>query len=124
MVSEEEEKLVVQIKRSKTDGAGQGFVFFVLANKSNKDLCPFSFSNLYLKMIPTEERTGRLFRKFGKDGQFIEQVLGKSFFSDIPKIIAAYLGKEDADKYTVHCIRHTGLFSQWLDSKWKCPNHS
>lgn len=59
-------------------------------------------------LTPEMKTSGRFFRKLSSDGtKTTMQVLGKTFFQQLPKRIATYLNLKESDKYTGHCMRRT-----------------
>jgi hypothetical protein len=104
----EEEGVRVLIAASKTDKAGEGFDFVALASPI-KWKCTLNYYNKYKVLV--EKPKGRFFR-IRRNGAYINQPCGRSFFLEVPKTIAKWLNKPDWKKHTGHSIRRTA--ATWL----------
>lgn len=100
--------LKVTIKHSKTDQAGNGFEFFVLAHQKESRNCLY-YLNFYENLV--EKKEGRLFRQI-RNKKHTLQPCGRSFFLAIPKKIAQYLKLENFSNYTGHSFRRTA--ATWM----------
>ena len=95
------EGIFLRIAYSKTDRAGVGAVKSLPALEE-KAICPVHYFSLYKRLVGIP--TGRLFCQF-RNSKFIKTPIGKNKLSDIPKLIATFLGLEDAASYTGHALR-------------------
>jgi integrase len=88
------------ISQSKTDLKKKGFTFIVVP--------PFShYITNYVNVFPLELRKGRFFRKI-INGAPSQAAVGKNTLASYPKLVAEFLGLENSEQYTGHCLRRTG----------------
>jgi len=115
-----QEKLafLIGLARSKTDKCSAGFAF-VAASDPISPRCPVKLFSEYQAQIE-EPHEGRLFVQY-RNGKFVKQVHGKSWFSKLPFRIATFLNKQDASKFTGHSIRRTSA-TLLADSGESLPN--
>jgi len=104
-VTIDSENITIFIRFSKTDPNGQKKFYFTIP-KTVSDGCPYKIVQDYITAVC--KRTGRFFQNFNfKSKQFVGQPMGRNTLSAVPKYIAAFLGLENAEKYTGHCLRRS-----------------
>lgn len=91
----------IKIASSKTDRAGVGATK-LLPKMDDETICPVIYFTKYRNLISNP--TGRLFCQY-RNGKFIKTPVGKNKISEIPKIIAAFLGLPNPSSYTGHALR-------------------
>ena len=104
-VTIDSENITIFIRFSKTDPNGQKKFYFTIP-KTVSDGCPYKILQDYITAVC--KRSGRFFQNFNfKSKQFVGQPMGRNTLSAVPKYIAAFLGLENAEKYTGHCLRRS-----------------
>ena len=65
--------------------------------------------NQYVTMVKEElgKHSGRVFYTGRKDGSLTKQVMGRNMVSDVPHLVANWLGKENPEDYTFHSFRRS-----------------
>ena len=65
--------------------------------------------NKYITMVKEELGiySGRVFYTGRKDGQLTRQVMGRNMLSEVPHMVAEFLGKENPQDYTFHSFRRS-----------------
>ena len=63
----------------------------------------------YVSMVKEElgKHSGRVFYTGRKDGSLTRQVMGRNMVSEVPHLVAQWLGKEDPQSYTFHSFRRS-----------------
>ena len=99
-------QLVVNIKKSKTDAAGQGFTFVVSAHPDQR-LCGVEAYKRYSQSVLSSigDLQGRIFHQF-HFGRYTHQLVGQHYAARLAKRCARFLGLEEA-LYTAHSWRRT-----------------
>jgi integrase len=115
-IEEFDDHLKVCLAQRKTDQAGNGTTFFVMACEVEMK-SPLYYFRLYKEAFDKTE--GYLFRQI-KNGKITKQKRGKSFFYDLPKRVATFLKLENPEAYTGHAIRRTA--TTWLAERGASTN--
>ena len=92
----------ITIQQSKTDKAGHGHVFAITPVPVSS-VCPINSISRYIQLFVNP--SGRFFRKFGNNGQPLNQPMGVNSMAKIPEKVAHFLGLEG--NFTGHCFRRT-----------------
>lgn len=93
---------VIHIRKSKTDQAGVGHDF-IIAPSVLEDVCPCGHISSYIQLF--DSRSGRFFRRIGKDGKPCVQAVGVNKMAKFPQIIADFIGIDG--NFTGHTFRRS-----------------
>lgn len=96
-----QEGILLRIKHSKTDRAGIGSVK-LLPKLDEEAVCHVFYFNLYKSLVAIT--TERLFCQY-RNGKFTKMPYGKTKVSEVPKIVASFLGLANPAEYTGHALR-------------------
>jgi integrase len=97
----EDVQISVTIQRSKS-AAAAATTTFIIPNTELIDVV--AIFNLYVSQ--QNPSTGRFWRQYRYD-RWISSCVGHNTLANTARIIAAWLGKENADAYTGHCFRRS-----------------
>lgn len=101
-VEEDGGKYLVNIRQSKTDQAGSGYQF-IISPAAVSDICPCRHISHYMELF--ENRTGRFFRRIGKNGKPSVQPIGVNSLGKFPQMMADFLQLEG--NFTGHAFRRS-----------------
>jgi len=95
-------RLVVFVRRSKTDQEGEGATVYILGEEPSVPPCPVALFKLYIENFEGGQPEGRFFRQF-RWGNYTAQAVGKTSVSKFVREAAASVGLEG--RYTPHSLR-------------------
>lgn len=101
-IEDKETVLIIKIPDSKTRVQRK----FIIDGETNNGVKVLDLYRKYVLLRSPKTSHRRLFVCY-RNGKCSVQVIGKNMISKVPNAIAKYLGKENADKYTGHCLRRS-----------------
>ena len=98
--------------KQRTDQQGTKFDVPKMKDAESKGEDGFDWASClgeYLSMVKDElgKFSGRVFYTGKKDGQLTRQVMGRNMLSEVPHMVAEFLGKENPEDYTFHSFRRS-----------------
>jgi len=104
--------ITLSLDKTKTKQEGEGEVKIIPKLASNCDnkiniLCPWTAMSLYKDAMP--HHTGGLFKRFNRNGKFLQKSISHRSMRDIIKeiLLSAGISEERASKINGHSFRHT-----------------